>query len=38
MFDGHIGLRTAIDKGVKPIGNGLVRLGVTADQLTAEAV
>ena len=35
MFDGHIGLRTAIDKGVKPIGNGLVRLGVTADQLTA---
>lgn len=32
MFDGH--LRTVVDKGVKPIGNGLARLGVTPDQLT----
>ncbi len=33
MFDGH--LRKIVDKGVKPIGNGLTRLGVTPDQLTA---
>lgn len=33
MFDGQ--WRSAIDKGVKPIGNGLTRLGVTPDQLTA---
>ena len=33
VFDGQ--WRTSIDKGVTPIGNGLTRLGVTPDQLTA---
>ncbi len=33
MFDGN--WRKAVDKGVTPIGNGLARLGVTPDQLTA---
>jgi CDP-diacylglycerol--glycerol-3-phosphate 3-phosphatidyltransferase len=33
VFDGQ--WRTTIDRGVKPIGNGLTRLGVTPDQLTA---
>ena len=33
MFDGQ--WRSTIDRGVKPIGNGLTRLGVTPDQLTA---
>ena len=32
MFDGSF--RTAVDKGVKPIGRGLTRVGVTPDQLT----
>lgn len=32
MFDGH--WRTTVDKGVRPIGNGLTRLGVTPDVLT----
>ena len=32
MFDGH--WRKVVDVGVKPIGNGLARLGVTPDQLT----
>jgi CDP-diacylglycerol---glycerol-3-phosphate 3-phosphatidyltransferase len=33
VFDGY--LRQIVDKGVKPVGNGLTRLGVTPDQLTA---
>jgi CDP-diacylglycerol---glycerol-3-phosphate 3-phosphatidyltransferase len=32
VFDGH--LRKIVDKGVKPVGNGLARLGVTPDLLT----
>ena len=32
MFDGQ--WRSTVDRGVKPIGNGLTRLGVTPDQLT----
>jgi CDP-diacylglycerol--glycerol-3-phosphate 3-phosphatidyltransferase len=33
VFDGRF--RTALDKGVRPIGSGIRRTGVTADQLTA---
>jgi CDP-diacylglycerol--glycerol-3-phosphate 3-phosphatidyltransferase len=32
LFDGY--WRKAVDRGVKPIGNGLARAGVTPDQLT----
>ena len=33
MFDGRF--RTALDRGVRPIGSGIRRTGVTADHLTA---
>ena len=33
MFDGRF--RSALDKGVRPIGDGIRRTGVSADHLTA---
>ncbi len=36
MFDGH--LRNGVDRAVRPVGSAIVRLGVTADHLTATGV